>query len=250
MTRLGNRARRTIIRAGAVMEALSSHPSDGLLLTGTLPGSTLESFASMGAYSGYLVHRLKAWIAKYHQDVNSLYVWEYQSRGALHLHYALLVPETGKRHRIMDGFRDQWVRMLSSVCDMSGIDIFDSGKGYSYRDSPDKVQTDAQEIRQSVGRYLAKYLTEIGKQKITCPQSWLFPPSRWWGVSRPLLHELQKRTKTELMYYSGYGEAVSVYEDMTGLLNTASEVCHTYEHRDTRTHCNGILSVNAILCRN
>jgi len=234
-TRFGNNARRTIIRAGAVMEATSSHPSDTLLLTGTLPGSTRETFAAIAAYSGYIVHRLKAWVAKYHQDVNSLYVWEYQSRGALHLHYALLVPDYDKRRRILNGFHDQWVRLLCGVSDTSGVDLFDSGKGFSYRNSPDKVQTDAQEITRSVGRYLAKYLSKSATQRLGCPDSWVFPPSRWYGVSRPLLHKLKEMTKEEHLYYNTQGECLGVMEDMRGVLQNGCEPYYTYEHSQTGT---------------
>lgn len=183
------RGRRTLVRAGAVVDQDYS-PGQICFLTGTLPGSTRRAICAFAAWSAYAVHRLKAWVAKRVPHKLDFYVWERQKRGALHLHYAVVVPDEGDRREILNSFKAEWNRILRAISRKSGVDLYRSvsGKGWSDR----ATQAYAEPVRKSLSRYLSKYTSkDSGKGFSHYPG-----PARWWGVSRELLKRLRERTLT------------------------------------------------------
>jgi hypothetical protein len=143
-----------------------------------------------------VVHGLKAWISKQAASTYSLYVWELQRRGALHLHYAVWVPCPAARLRLYQGFPAWWYRRMCLLSEASGVDVFerDGGKG-TWAGRPDVVQARAEVCRKTISGYLAKYVSK-GEGKVVGVDSegevTAFAPVRWWGVSRPLLAACRK----------------------------------------------------------
>ena len=119
----GLNAKRLLIRRGAAMEDVAP-PAECLFLTGTLPGSTEDSYRSIAEWSSYIVHRLKSWIGNYARAKLDFYCWEYQKRGALHLHYCVWLPDAASRAHILRGFHGWWVDTLHTVGEKSGCDMF------------------------------------------------------------------------------------------------------------------------------
>lgn len=216
-TKFGLYAKRQLLRVGGAIDKMDSTPQNGLFLTGTLPGSTHAAKLAIAKWSAYLVHRLKAWIAKYVHQKLDFYVWERQKRGALHLHYYLYVPDSVVRDRIREGFKAQWIRLLETVSAKSGIDLFRKNENYTHRGRPDAIQAYAQEVTKSVAAYLAKYCSKEASNSTNTRNSSYYP-SRWWGASRPLLALLGSMTRSAECCFASYAQARAKYEEVAGEL--------------------------------
>lgn len=220
-------AKRKILRAGGALDVFDVKPSNCLLLTGTLPGSTKEALNEIPKHTGYIVNRLKIWIReRYKENQFSFYCWELQKRGALHIHYCVYVPCVAASKRIVEEFRGFWIRLLSDISDSTGVDLFAKSYGGSHRFDTKDVQADAQRCRKSVAAYMAKYVSkEAGRGHRSRY------PSRWSGVSRPLTALIRSLTMETVAVTPGYRQGRTLYEDARQYLTGASKGCHTYPHK-------------------
>jgi hypothetical protein len=220
-------ARRSLLRAGGALE--KSAPTDEVLfLTGTLPGSTEDAFRAIAAYSGYIVNSLKAWVSTYARQKLDFYVWEYQKRGALHLHYAVHIPDGNSRRYIIDSFHAWWVECLHRVSELGKCDLFRKNAAYSHISDTSKVRAVAEVCRKSVARYLAKYLSKSVAPKRGVARA--FTPSRWWGVSRPLKTLTDSLTRVCEVVEGGYHATRRVWEELVHECDSSENVTHRYRH--------------------
>lgn len=232
-TKFGNNARRKLLRAGGAMALLQGGDKRVLFLTGTLPGSTDEAMDAIARYSSYIVDRLKTWLYDNGGTSYSMYVWERQKRGALHLHYAVYIDPTERGNRIYHGFKQYWYKLLCNVSLQSGIDLFARKKGGTWRNSPKVVQAKAVWCTRTIAGYLAKYLSK-GKAGGHCnDRTPTYYPVRWFGVSRPLNKLLRENTYTKEVFCRYYHEAIRFYNRVTGFLENTSDKCYSYEHKLT-----------------
>jgi hypothetical protein len=134
------------------------------------------------------------------------------------------------REKILDGFRAQWVRLLTAVAAKSGADLFRGAHGEDWSQSPDRVQAIAVVAEKSVAGYLAKYLGK-GSGRQPPPGANFFYPSRWWGVSRPLGDEIAARTEEVEVRLGGPSNRRSAWEDMAQRIFTNSAVAYEYTNR-------------------
>lgn len=178
---------RRLIRAGACFSR--DEDSVRLLLTGTLPGSTRESFRVLADNSNYVTHRLCNWLTRRQHSAKWLYAWEFQKRGALHLHLAIEVT-TENAEFIKREFKHEWNRLLSTIGNRNGVDMWAKSKTYSH--SREITQTDVTVCEKEPSRYIAKYIAK-GNAKSFVPNR--FPPVRWYQISRALLRELEDKTE-------------------------------------------------------
>lgn len=223
-TVFGLNAKRTIQRVGGVCDRLYKH-EEFVFLTGTLPGSTPESLRAIAEWSGYLVESLKNWVAYYVEERIDFYVWEWQGRGALHLHYAVHVPDPDQRKLVLLRFRQQWVRLLETVSERSGVDVFARKDGGSWRGLSEYVQAYAQTVRKSVAAYLAKYCSKGHKTSEAH-----YYPSRWWGCSRALLHKLEEMSVSYEITSLTMRKALAIYEELLSLNDFLTLRCYEYRH--------------------
>lgn len=190
----GSNARRSLLRAGGALEKHGVPKESLLFLTGTLPGSSKESFEALQNWSSYAVNLLKAKLAKMGcRHTYSLYCWELQERGALHIHYCLAVEDEELRKRVLAGWTKLWEQVLDAVGKKACVDMWDRGDGSSWKDRKEVLQAPAQQVYKSVGSYLSKYLSKSSNptySKAFGDKRYL-GPVRWWGVSRPLLSLIQ-----------------------------------------------------------
>lgn len=228
-TVFGLNAKRQIVRSGAAMEKSVSSPSECIFLTGTLPGSTPESFAAIASYSAYIVNNLKAWIAKRIPSKLDFYCWEYQKRGALHFHYCIHAPDSDARLHILDGFREWWINTLKRVGSLAGVDLFRKNDRYTHLQDLSKVRAVAEICRKSPSRYMAKYLSKTaGKLK---GRAIFFTPSRWWGVSRPLKKILDSLSTTVEIMSGSYFSCVRKMQEIKQALESTEGLHHVYPHK-------------------
>ena len=225
-SRFGLNAKRTLLRVGGTLEEHDSDPSHGVFLTGTLPGSTPESMNAIARGSSWVVHRLKAWVAKRVQSKLDFYVWERQKRGALHLHYFVYCRDGEARKSLLEGFKEEWIRLLSALGKEYGCNMWKRGFGDRRVHPKEVTQAYAQQVHKGVGRYLSKYCSkEAGKPNSI---SGKYRPTSWWGCSRPLLQLLREKTDTGLISFSSVTAAhtwlQNLYEDLSPLS------CHSYSY--------------------
>ena len=184
--------RRQILRAGGALQKLLPK-EDCLFLTLTLPGSTKEAMEAIARYSGMAVQLFQAWISYHIPNKLSIYTWEWQKRGALHLHLVVGCPDREKGEWICENLQREWIRILDRISEESGIDVYAKHKGFSWSSDKSVVRVDAQWCEKDVAGYLSKYVSKAHKaNKLMNGRS--FYPSRWYGVSRPLLQALREMT--------------------------------------------------------
>lgn len=223
-TQFGLKGRRTILRCGAVIDA-ENQTNETLMLVGTLPGSTLESMQAICDWSGYAIDRLKSWIAKQVRSTWSMYTWELQQRGALHLNYCVTISDDSIRDRVRTGFKKQWYRILDNITEKSGVDMFGRVDGGSWRSLPGMLQAHASECKKSVAAYISKYIS-----KKATKHDGVFYPVRWWGCSRPLLARLSELTETIEIDKLSRGKAEAIYQDVKYELRPLA--VSSYEYKD------------------
>ena len=227
-TRFGLNAKRKLLRAGGALEK-SSLPEECLFLTGTLPGSTEDSFKAIASYSAYLVNGLKAWISNHIPNKYDFYVWEYQKRGALHLHYCVHAPDYESREFILNNFKNWWIGILHKIGEKSNSDLFKKNSKYSHRSDESKVRAVAEICRKSPARYLAKYLTKSINPK--SGNARFFTPSRWFGVSRPLNALVESMTKVIEITVGSYHAVISKLEEVKHVCDSSNSVTYRFKHK-------------------
>lgn len=222
-TRFHRAARNRVRRLGHVLEQ-QYEPSESLFMTGTLPGSTPAAFEAIARYSSWLVDAFKSWLSKRcgGSERADLFVWEWQKRGALHLHWVSGFDSPQALQSVKAGFHSWWVGALRQISEKSGVDLFQRSGGSTWRDNPEVVQARAEVVTKSVGRYLSKYVS-----KCQSPNKWeyqrlrqrgYFCPVRWWGSSRRLTQSLDAQTVRNERDYSSFKKGYNVFE-------TVRQVC-------------------------
>ena len=227
-TAFGLNAKRSLIRRGAAMEG-TAPPEECLFLTGTLPGSTVDSFRSLAEWSSYIVHRLKSWVGNYALSKLDFYCWEYQKRGALHLHYCVWLPDSVGRSHILRGFHDWWVEILHTVGEKSHCDMFRKNSNKTHLGDTGKVRAVAEICRKSPARYLAKYLTKSASPVRGAARA--FSPARWWGTSRPLKALCDSLTQTIEIIEGGYHRVRVLWEQIFHACDSSDSVTYAYRHK-------------------
>lgn len=226
--RFSTYARRQILRAGGALEMFASH-QDCLFLTLTLPGSTKVSMEALARFSGLAVQRLKAWIGWRIKENMSIYTWELQKRGALHLHYVVWCPNREVGEYIRQHLKEQWIRILDSISEASGVDMYQKHSGFSWASNKEIVRVDAQWCKKSVAAYLSKYVSKPNKF-LGCGKEIAFCPSRWYGVSRPLLAKLREVSFRVSLDSLRDSDAWSIYTDCLSVLQQWGLKCYEYRH--------------------
>jgi hypothetical protein len=220
--------RRTLLRAGGALE--DEHPyHECLFLTLTHPGSTRESMQALASYSAYAVQHLKAWLGRRIKANLSMYTWEWQRRGALHLHYVVHSPDEQVRQYIQTHLKEQWLRILDAIARESKVDIYRKHSGFSWASNKDVVRVDCQVCEKSVAAYLSKYISKATDNIKRMPKN-AFCPSRWYGVSRPLLALLREKTVKITLSSLREAEAWENYEDCLSVLKSFAIKCYQYKH--------------------
>lgn len=224
----GLNAKRNLIRRGAAMEH-SAPPEECLFLTGTLPGSTVDAFRSLAEWSSYIVHRLKSWIGNYAKSKLDFYCWEYQKRGALHLHYCVWVPDTDSRAYILGRFHTWWVEILHAIGEKSSVDMFRKNSTKTHLGDTSKVRAVAEVCRKSPARYLAKYLSKSAAPARGSARA--FSPARWSGTSRPLKALCDSLTQTIEIIEGGFHKVRSLWEEVSYACASSDSVTYEYRHK-------------------
>lgn len=175
----GRAARKTVRCAGAVIDELPRENT--VFLTGTLPGSTDAACAALAAWSGWVVATILQWLRDYAPNSKVFGVWEYQKRGALHVHFVVACAESRQASFLLRSWKCRWIRILDSLVMRSSTDVYGRAQGGTHSGHKYRTRTDAQRVLKSVGCYLAKYLSKGNANK---RRRCNYPPSRWFFCTR------------------------------------------------------------------
>jgi hypothetical protein len=138
-----------------------------------------------------------------------MYTWEFQRRGALHLHLVIEVDNANAEF-IKREFKHEWNRLLSTIGNRNGIDMWRKSATYSH--SKDVTQADVTVCDKEPSRYISKYISKGNAKSFGANR---FPPVRWYQISRALLRELEEKTEVYEREALSYGQARQFVEVAT-----------------------------------
>jgi len=223
-------ARRKILRAGGAIDKIASNPGECLFLTGTLPGGTEAAKKAIAEWSGYAIHGVQAWLNHFIPNKLLIYCWEFQKRGALHLHLTVVCQDSAISQYIIDNWKAQWARMIDGITARSGVNCWERLDGFDYSDGrKDVLQTDAQRCNTSAAAYLSKYLSK-GNLEGNYQGSREYHPSRYWGVSRPLNQLVESMTQDLEIEVTESSRAEELYEELMKTVDDLSQPRYSYTH--------------------
>lgn len=151
--------------------------------TGTLPSVHPDAFKALAEWSGWLVDRIGKWIKReLGADCARVFVWEYQRRGALHLH--AIVGGSNIGHMFAKGLRYQWIRGLFMIGQKTGVNMFQGRRGQNFWKSQHKIRARTEKLKKSAVAYLSKYLSKSShannKSLHGCNRKGVFFPVPSW----------------------------------------------------------------------
>jgi hypothetical protein len=222
-------ARHTVREAAATLGL--HYEKKVAFITLTIPGGTKAALDAVAVDSRYVLNlflqRLRNRAAT---DLDYAGVWEWQERGALHIHMALACPDENEFAYIEANHRHWWYCALQSLSDRTGVDVFERREGGSWKDAEDVLITQCAWVEKDVGRYMSKYVTK-GSGDATDEQ-WI-PPGRWWFVSKPLWEKVKAQRWVETFDTDGYAHAWELLDRAIGV--GMSHATHHYEWRNPIT---------------
>ena len=178
-----------IHECGAAMQLIASEPRFCHVTTLTLPANHTEAFECIAARSGDIRNRLFQPVRRLYPDTNNwFFVWEYQKRGALHLHIAHYHPDECEGMLIGNILIEQWHKLLCEISKETGIWML-SNKHKDDYEMKDFYQYHTQPMYKSVAGYFAKYASKANDKEennYVKKFSQLYPPSQFWGCSKSI----------------------------------------------------------------
>lgn len=187
--RFGNIQAQAIHECGAALEMLADEPRFCHVTTLTLPANHHEAFQCIAARSGDIINSLFQPIRRLYPDTNCwFFVWEYQSRGALHAHIAHYHPDECEGMLIGNIIIEKWHQILCDISTDTGIDMF-LAKERDRCTIRQFHQHHTQPMRKSVAGYFAKYASKASDKEennYVRKFSLMYPPTRFWGCSSQL----------------------------------------------------------------
>ncbi len=228
-TKFGLNARRIISRCAGVFDRDEIPNCQCLFLTGTIPGSTKEAFDAVAKWSSWLVKSVKTWISNCGVTDNySLYCWEFQSRGALHIHYLVLVKDPIIRQLVMWKWAMKWGQLIDAVGKKEGVDMWRKSDGSTWAGRKSVLQAPAQFVRHSVGSYLSDYLSKNSPEPGKNIVGECMNPVRWWGASRPLLQRMRELSSEFIIEGIGFSRHRYMWERVCRGFKGAAAGYHEY----------------------
>jgi hypothetical protein len=181
-------ARHRLLEAGAIVDKFCG--LNAYEITCTLPGSTRESMRLLAENTGWIMNELTQ-IIRRAKCKYWFYVWEYQKRGALHLHMLVADPVQSMENLAVK-LQSRWWGLLKLLSSRTGRDAFGRKTGGSWSKAPIRWQSHIAPIQKSVAAYFSKYAGKGSSPFLksgTANQP--FCPSRWWGCSTEIKDQIK-----------------------------------------------------------
>ena len=165
-------------------------------LTGTVPGGSQRALIAVAEWSGFFVSRLMQWLRDTCEGGRWVGVWEYQDRGALHMHLCVHCKNAREQTVLRAKWHKRWVKLLDLVVEKSGVDVYERADGGTWAGNKTQVMTDAQTVEKSVAHYLSKYLSK-GASDVR--RRCAYPPSCWYFADRALRAQARDERVVEVV---------------------------------------------------
>lgn len=194
-------------------------------VTLTLPANHSKAFEAIARESDYAINRLFQPIRReWGKEALWFFVWEYQKRGALHIHVAIYNQDEKECKRMAEKLIAQWHEVLLSIGERQGVCMF-SQKRMDRCTIRQNHQNHTAPIEKDVACYFAKYAGKTeSKQEWYCQK---YPVSRFWGSSRSI-KKIVRENSLEFTWDMLGGELVydkkfeEIIESIIGKLNIVS----------------------------
>ena len=214
--KFGSKQGQKIRESGAAVDILcKGQPSKARVVTLTLPADTHEAKQALAVNSGYVINRLFQVVRRDYPECNNwFFVWEYQKRGALHLHICLYHYNESISFSIGERLIEAWHNILVDVGEIASCCMFTSRKKdrCTVRSLHQNVN---QEMKKSCGGYFSKYASkgENGSERIKM-EVWskIYSPSRFWGSSQSIKDVVKEHSFSFNIEMLNGSEAMEVYE--------------------------------------
>ena len=201
--RFTNKSGQHLRECGAMVDKLTwGNPSLCRVITLTLPANTHESFQAIASHTAYLINGLFQPVRTASFETAWFFVWEYQKRGALHLHICLYSDRKSDSEKLGMVLIEQWYKMLGFIQDKTGIEMFATGNGSVCQVRKYEAKCLNQEMRKSCGGYFSKYAAKgenIPQNDYVKKFSEMYPVSRFWGSSAKIKDMCRKYSFTKLL---------------------------------------------------
>ena len=228
-------ARQTLLDAGGALDKMGYSPSEFFFFTGTLPGSTDASKEMIARYSREFVNGLKDSLRNRGIDI-TFNTWEWQKRGALHLHLVAHAPNESPQE-FADYLESRWYDLIDLVSLKSGVSLWERapnlpGDRFWNRNSPQLKGVCATTVQceKSVAAYLSKYVGKGSVDSGSIPDKLfvskvksLFYPSSWWSISNHLRLLIQNFTAS-LTVRIPTPEALGQFDDWSEFFSSLSSL--------------------------
>lgn len=211
-----------IREAGAAMELASNGQMRFCHCTTlTLPANNRAAFECLAAYSSYAVNRLFQVLRRLYPDMNYwFFCWEFQKRGALHLHIAHYHPDESEGLLIGNILIEQWHKILCDISENSGVYMLGGCNSSDYELKP-WYQYHTQPIQKSVAGYFAKYAGKASKSEENSYvrlHAKTLSPKRYWGSSFQLKKIIKENSYASLFDVGNGMEAEKRYQSMLSII--------------------------------
>lgn len=219
-----------ILDVGQALEHLYPLPEQSCFLTMTLPGDTDEANEALASWSGWIVNRILQHIRDTLPEADYFYKWEFQGRGALHLHLCVAAKEPYAIVPLVDQWKSLCWSLLKQVCEKSGWNLFARERKGDV--AFHEYQADAQIVEKSVSRYLAKYCSKPDKKVNSFGRRTLRKayPARFSGNSRRLSRWVRDNTFEWQFLITDRRRRV-IFEEIRNELQTYCKFVCAYRHK-------------------
>lgn len=225
-TRFGRRGSETIREFGAVCDEICGR--NAVFLTCTLPGTGDAQYKAIAQWSSYIVQRFTQWWRDNVPGVMFAWCWEWQRRGALHLH-AVVASNSGRGlDVVLVKWKEECRAVLQDVSERAGLNLFENTETGANHWNSDVINMDAQWVEKSAARYLAKYL---GKRKEPGISTAYYAPARWWSVSNNALAEIRRRRRVITFESATRDRIENVLAEVIEEMAPRAVLLQTYKNR-------------------
>lgn len=216
-------ARRRVQECVSVME--ETYGKRCVFITGTLPGSSKRAMQALASFSGLVVQRFTQWLRDSGAGESWVLVWEFQKRGALHLHAVVASDDVLVLRKLERGFWKYWVGLVVRISQLAGVDLFETVNGGSWFALRRVVKANCRPVTKSVARYMSKYLSKgpTGRgADVRMAEDRAYPLS-WWGAAKALRRQAVARSGVVVSMLLTGAKAQDAFERIGGWLAGASQ---------------------------
>lgn len=176
-------------------------------ITLTFPGSTSDALKAILENASEAVRMLTKYVKQSVSSPKYCYCWEFQKRGALHLHYMLHVSDECAVAFTESQMREVWFSILSKLTAKVGVDLFGKADGGTWSEDNSSLRISVEECRMSLVTYVSK---RNSKQAIFLNGEFV-TPRRWYGISNALRRDMDRERVSEIVFVPE-GQVIPFFE--------------------------------------